>query len=139
MASQVREANLVGNFKRPRAERLKEKNRDKRADREGNSAEHLTLIRKLPCATCPTTPAGQAHHLKTTGRRGMGLRSPDQDALPACPECHMNGVERAGSKNELSWYAKRGIDALDLAAALWNATGDLPKMVKIVIEHKRGK
>lgn len=43
------------------------------------------------------------------------------------------------SDDVTAWFSKRGIEALELAAALWMTTGDLPKMVKIVIEHKRGK
>lgn len=128
---------VVGNFKRPRAERLAEKVRDDHDDRDGNSKAHAELIRKLPCCVCPKTPGGQIHHIKATGLRGAGMRSPDKCGVPMCPECHLQGVERAGSKNELAWFSKRGIEALELAAALWNATGDLPRMVKIVIEHKR--
>lgn len=139
MASQVRAPSSLPNFKRPRSERLAEKVRDDNDDREGNSTKHLGLIRKLPCCVCSKMPAGEAHHLKATGLRGMGMRSPDRFAVPMCHEDHINGVERAGSKNELDWFAKRGVAALDLAAALWNATGDLPKMTKIVIAHKRAK
>lgn len=108
-----------------------------RADREGNSKAHAALIRKLPCCVCPTTPGGQIHHLKATGLRGAGMRSPDKCGVPMCAQCHLEGVERAGSKNEIAWFQKRGIEALDLAAALWAATGDLPRMTAIVIEHKR--
>lgn len=128
---------IIGNFKRPRAERLAEKVRDDHDNRDGNSQRHLELIRKLPCCVCPRVPGGEAHHLKATGLRGMGMRSPDKCAVPMCHQCHVEGVERAGSKNELAWFEKRGIEALELAAALWGATGDLPRMTKIVIEHKR--
>lgn len=128
---------VYGNFKRSKTVRAEEQSRDDHDDREGNSKKHLDLIRKLPCCTCPKTPGGQAHHIKTSGQRGMGMRSPDRFAVPMCPECHLQGVERAGSKNEIAWFRKRGIEALDLAVALWTATGSLPQMTKIVIEHKR--
>lgn len=139
MASQVREPSGQPNFKRPRAERLADKNRDKRADRPGNSDDHLALIRKLPCCLqgCSIMPSGTAHHIKATGLRGGAMRSPDRYAIPLCWDHHINGVERQGSKNELSWLSNRGVEALDLAAALWGATGDLPKMVRIVIQHKQ--
>lgn len=137
MASQIERPLVLANFKRSRAERLAEKVRDDHDDREGNSRAHAALIRKLPCCVCPKTPGETIHHLKATGLRGAGMKSPDKFGVPMCPECHLQGVERAGSKNELAWFSKRGIEALELAAALWNATGDLPKMVRIVIEHKR--
>lgn len=138
MASQVQPPSGGPNFKRPRAERG-HKQSNAVAERPGMSAEHLANIRKLPCCACPKTPGGQAHHIKTSGQRGMGMRSPDRFAVPMCPECHLQGVERAGSKNEIAWFRKRGIEAIDLAAALWTATGSLPQMTKIVIEHKKAK
>lgn len=130
---------IIGNFKRPRSERLAEKTKDKRADRDGNSEKHLEAVRKLPCCIpgCSKHPGGEVHHLKATGLRGMGLRSPDRYGLPMCHEHHINGVERAGSKNELRWFKARGIEALDLAAALWIASPDVARMTKIVIEHKQ--
>ena len=141
MTSQVREANQLANFKPSREKRQKEKNRDKRKDRPGNSDDHLALVRKLPCCLhgCSILPAGTAHHIKATGLRGGATRSPDRYAIPLCWDHHINGVERQGSKNELSWLSNRGVEALDLAAALWMARGDFEKMRKIVLEHKRGK
>lgn len=139
MASQVPREHVLGNFKKPRAERLAEKTSDTHNDREGNSHAHAALIRKLPCCVCPKTPGGTIHHLKATGLRGAGMKSPDKCGVPMCHECHLQGVERVGSRNELAWFSKRGIEALELAAALWKSTGDLPRMVKIVIEHKAGK
>ena len=141
MSTEIRRDKVIGNFKRPRAERLAEKMRDDHDDRDGNSRAHLDCIRKLPCCIpgCAKMPGGQAHHLKSTGLRGMGMRSPDQFTVSMCEDHHLNGVESAGSKNELSWFSKRGIEALELAAALWAATGDVPKMTRIVIEHKRAR
>lgn len=77
--------------------------------------------------------------MKSTGVRGMGMRSPDRYAVPLCHDHHINGVERVGSRNEIEWFAKRGVQALDLAAALWGSTGDLAKMTAIVVTNKRGK
>lgn len=140
MASQVRRPHVLGNFKKSKAEQLAEKVRDDHEDREGNSYAHQALIRKLPCCTCGRMPGGQIHHLKATGlNRGMGTRSPDRYGVPMCHDCHINGVERTGSRNELAWFSKRGIEALELANALWQATGDLPKMTRIVIAHKSAR
>lgn len=137
MGSQIDRPHVLGNFKRSRAERLAEKNRDTHEDRDGNSYAHAALIRMLPCCICWKTPGGQIHHLKATGMRGAGMKSPDKFGLPMCEECHLQGVERAGSKNELSWFSKRGIEALELCAALWAGTGDLARMLRIQIAHKK--
>lgn len=139
MASEIRRERAVGIFKpsvedKMKAKRSKENFRDKRP---GMSEDHLALIRKLPCCVCLRTPCGEAHHLKNTPdkERGIGLRSSDKWAVPTCHEHHVHGVELAGTRNELSWFKARGVDALSLAQALWHSTGDLPKMVAIVLEH----
>lgn len=115
--------------------RAKGKNSDWRNERDGMSESHLELVRRCPCATCRRTPAGTVHHLKTTGERGLAVRSTDRWGVPLCPTCH-DAVERAGKKNELTWFAERGVaDVVWLAAALWKATGDLPRMTRIVLTH----
>lgn len=136
MASEIYRERQLGNFKPPRAARLKAKARDPRADREGDDDKHRAAIRKLPCAACLRMPAGTIHHLKSAGHRGMSLRAPDKLGVPLCPE-HHEAIERAGTRNEFATFAKWGIaDVYDLAAALWGARGDLPVMTKIVLAHK---
>jgi len=120
--------------------RLKERQPPKKkasaADkREGMSAAHLKLIRLLPCCVC-WGPGGEAHHLKISTERGMGMRATDKWALPICHDDHIDGVERVGSRNELAWFDKRGVRCLDLAAALWAAKGDLEKMRLVLASHR---
>lgn len=133
---EIRKARVYGNFKQPRRERLKKKTRaaDKRP---GMSAKHLSYVRQMPCAVCLRMPAGTCHHLKSeTGERGMGLRSTDKWAVPLCFADH-ESVERVGSRNELRWFRDNGIeDPHGLALALWGSSGDLPKMVKILMAHR---
>jgi hypothetical protein len=132
---------VLANFKPTRTARQKTKAakpRVKRAERPGNSEEHLSAIRKCPCIVTLRTPAGEAHHLKCTGERGAGMRSSDKWAVPLSHAPHME-LEREGSRNERRWFEKHGIDApLDLAAALWNASPDVAAMTKIILAH-RGK
>lgn len=135
---------VIGNFKRTTEEKMKAKREASgfREERPGMSPEHLALIRKLPCCITLRMPGGEAHHIKDTPdkERGMGLRSTDRWTVPMSHEAHVYGVELAGTRNELKWFKDRGIDALELAKALWGATGNLTKMTAIVIEHhQRGK
>lgn len=144
MASQVREANQIGNFKPSREQRKKEKNIDKRKDRAGNCEKHLAAIRKLPCAIPGCNVVGcDAHHLRDTGERGGAIRSPDKYAIPLCSLVHhidqSTGVHSVGTKRELAWLREKGIDGLELAAALWNASPDDVAMFKIVMANKAGK
>ncbi len=138
MAHEIQKDRLYGNFKDKGLKKKKHKNSSFREDRAGMSEDHLRLIRKLPCVTCPIVPAGTAHHLKCTSERGMGVRSTDQYALPECIKCH-DEIERAGAKNEVKYYQDRGItDPLELAEALWKNTGCEARMTAVVIAHKRG-
>ncbi len=131
---------LIGNFKPSRTARQKAKasrSADKRAERPGNSEEHLAALRKCPCVVTLRVPAGEVHHLKMTGERGAGMRSSDRWGIPLSHAPHME-LEREGSRNERRWFEKHGIDApLDLAAALWNASPDVAAMTKIIMAHRR--
>lgn len=82
-------------------------------------------------------PAGQIHHLKQgTGERGIGVRSTDKWGVPLCMD-HHEAVERAGAKREGEWFRERGIaNPLDLAAALWNVSGSIPRMVEVILSHR---
>lgn len=138
MASEIARDRVYGNFKPSRGERAKTKSaKTSAADRRpGMSRDHLTLIRKLPCVACLKVPAGEAHHLKCTCQRGMGLRSEDRHAIPLCRHDH-DTIERAGAKNEISTLRSWGVDdPLQLAADLWRSTGDQPHMTRILLAHK---
>jgi hypothetical protein len=101
------------------------------------SERHLELIRKLPCCVCGRNPGGQAHHLKLgVASRGMGMTAPDKFTVPMDEDCHLNGIERAGSKNEYRWFMERGVNPLDLAAGLWAVTGNLESMLAVMAAHK---
>lgn len=44
-------------------------------------------------------------------------------------------VHLVGSKMELQWFLDRGINPTKLATELWEASGDLEQMTKIVRKH----
>ena len=121
-------------FKAPRGPKVKKKSAAEK--REGMSEKHLALIRQLPCCVCQR-PSGEAHHLKISAERGMGMRATDKWAVPLCHEDHINGVERVGSRNEVAWFRKHGVSPLDLAAGLWAVTGNLDAMQAVMLAHKQ--
>lgn len=138
VASQLKREKVYGNF-RVRGAPKPHKNSERYKKRPGTSPDHLDCIRKLPCCVCEKWPGGQCHHLKAgTGERGIGLRSTDRWSVPVCPHCH-DAIERAGTRNETQWFRSRGIGSHELAQDLWAATGDIPKMTKIVIAHRNMK
>lgn len=126
----------LGSMLKKGGPRAKQQNSDWREDRDGMSDQHLALVRKLPCCVCRRAPAGEVHHLKTTGERGLSVRTCDKWGVPLCRADH-DAVENVGARNELRWFKERGIeDVVWLASALWRATGNLPAMVKIVLTHR---
>ena len=135
---QIAKPKVFGNFKKRGIEKVKAKtgNSKWREDRPGMSEAHLALIRQMPCAECLKIPAGEAHHLKAnTGERGMAVRSTDRYALPMCT-LHHGAVEAVGAKRETKYFQDLGFDPIELAQDLWSATGDLPKMVRILTAHR---
>lgn len=131
----------LANFKPAKSERLAAKRQapdKKRAQRPGNSEEHLAALRQCPCAITLKMPAGEVHHLKSgTNERGAGMRSSDRWGLPLSRAPH-DEVERVGSRNETRWFQEHGIDSpIDLAHALWQASPDVERMTKIILKWKR--
>lgn len=51
---------------------------------------HLRHIRSLPCCVpgCRTGLPIQAHHIRTAGNSGTGLKPSDRECVPACMEHH---------------------------------------------------
>ena len=126
---------MWSNLKQPHEKRVRPKSPAQK--RPGKDPKHLANIRELPCCVCGAAPPSECHHVKQgTGERGMGLRSSDKWALPLCNEHHINGVERAGSRNEIAWFQARGIEPLTLARALWASKSCLEAMRNIIETHR---
>lgn len=131
----------LANFRKVRTEGpTKHKNSEAYKDRPGMSEAHLALVRKMPCAICLRTPGGDPHHLKSVpGTRGAGIRAEDKWSVPLCRTDH-EIIERAGTRNEVAKFKECGIDNVHLLAAdLWKITGDLPKMIKVLMAHRSHK
>ena len=118
--------------------------RDWRKARTGMSDAHLALIRKLPCSVCHIGPGVHIihpHHLKSgpaRKERGVGMKATDKWAVPLCGFVHHREIERLGSRKEYEWFQDRGLDPYELAKALWLATGDIGRMVQVLVAHKQG-
>ena len=72
------------------------------------------------------------------------IKAPDAWLVPLCAGldgCHTGpgGVELAGSRNENIWFETRGIEnPATLAAELFEVTGDLRAMQKVLFMHMNG-
>ena len=137
---EIRKPHVYCNFRPSKKERSKK--RERAADRRpGMSSKHLVLIRQMPCCVSLVMPAGDPHHLKqgpAKDERGMGQKATDRWTVPLTRIEH-DALERIGSRHEHAWFRERGIaDPYELANALWHATGDLSRMIAILMAH-RGK
>jgi hypothetical protein len=128
---------VIGNFRPSRGLKPRHKNSRWCEDRDGMSDRHLAALRKCPCVACLAVGKSTVHHLKSgTKERGMSVRSTDKFGVPLCMADH-EAVERAGTRNEVKLFQSWGVeDPHALALALWGAACDVPKMMKIVIEHR---
>lgn len=124
---------VTPNFKRPRTPKKHEpKARDRRS---GMSDLYLAKIRRLPSCISWRRPC-EAHHLRCAGGRGVSLKAEDRWALPLTRDEHRQ-VHTRGSKMEFEWFKSRGVNCLDLAAALWRAFPDEEKMLRVLQAHRR--
>lgn len=141
MASEIRREHVYANFRPSLSDREKAKRTRMSAQerREGNSEAHLALLRLLPCCVTGNTPCGSAHHLKSgpaARERGVNMRATDKWGLPLAYEAHILGVEKVATRYEHAWFREHGIDdPYELAAALWQATGDLERMRRVLQAH----
>jgi hypothetical protein len=79
---------------------------------------HLKFVASQPCLICGRNPT-DAHHLKFTQPRGMGLKVSDEFTVPLC-RIHHRDVHRFG--DELAWWERRAIDPIATSRMLWVST-----------------
>jgi hypothetical protein len=79
---------------------------------------HLKFVAAQPCLICGRSPA-DAHHLRFTQPRAMGLKVSDEFTVPLC-RIHHRDVHSHG--DEVAWWERRAIDPLATSRALWVST-----------------
>ena len=87
------------------------------------SSSHLAWLRTLSCAWCGHGPPCEASH---HGRRGVGIKASDLDAIPLCHWCHArhHGPRFGGQPPlPLAGFMRRGIypDLEDFPVREWAA------------------
>ena len=113
----------------------------KKRPREHDKA-HLDFIRGLPCLITGKRPVEAAHIRYADARYGKlevgGAEKPhDKYAVPLSPEKHAE--QHQG--NEKEFWAKAGIDPVQIAQSLWSNTGD-DEVCEIIIresQHAEGR
>jgi hypothetical protein len=79
---------------------------------------HLRFVAGRPCLVCGRQPC-DAHHLRFAQSRGLGLKVSDEFTVPLC-RAHHRQLHQSGK--ELDWWARMGIEPINIALELWNAT-----------------
>jgi hypothetical protein len=79
---------------------------------------HLKFVASQPCLICGRSPA-DAHHLRFTQPRAMGLKVSDEFTVPLC-RVHHRDVHSHG--DEVAWWERRAIDPLATSRVLWVST-----------------
>jgi hypothetical protein len=79
---------------------------------------HLKFVASQPCLVCARSPA-DAHHLRFTQPRAMGLKVSDEFTVPLC-RVHHRDVHSFG--DEVAWWERRAIDPLATSRVLWVST-----------------
>lgn len=139
MASEIFREKIFGNFRIRKGKQPKEPS--SRSERPGNSPAHLSWIRQMPCSACLAARPRvivDPHHLRggeAAAEHDVGMRAPDKWSVPLCRP-HHDDLHRITSRREKQWFYDAGVDPYDLAVALWSATGDLERMVSILIAQR---
>ena len=79
---------------------------------------HLKFVGAQPCLICARSPA-DAHHLRFTQPRAMGLKVSDEFTVPLC-RTHHRDIHSFG--DEVAWWERRAIDPVATAQMLWIST-----------------
>jgi hypothetical protein len=128
----------VLNNQRPSLKDRAKKKPSAQERREGNSKDHLELVRQLPSCVSGVAGPCDPHHLKSgpaASERSVGRRATDRWAVPLKRDEH-DELERISSRLEEAWFRERGVDdVIELANALWVNTGDLERMLKVLQAH----
>lgn len=78
--------------------------------------DHLRFVASQPCLVCRQLPS-DAHHLRFTQPRALGLKVSDEFTVPLCRDHHQQ-LHNAG--NEIGWWHDLSIKPLPIAKDLWS-------------------
>ena len=76
---------------------------------------HLRFVASQPCLICARQPS-DPHHLRFAQPRALGLKVSDEFTVPLC-RGHHRQLHQAG--DEVAWWGKSQINALEMAQHLW--------------------
>jgi hypothetical protein len=84
--------------------------------------DHIRLVTGRPCLVCGRLPS-DPHHLRFAQSRALSRKVSDEFTVPLCRGHHRELHRYA---DEAAWWDRLGIDALEIARALWLESHPLP-------------
>jgi len=84
---------------------------------------HVKWVSKRPCLICGRQPS-DPHHLRFAQQPALGRKVSDEFIVPLC-RTHHREVHR--SSDEIAWWKRSDIDALEAAHKLWRETHAVPR------------
>jgi len=86
---------------------------------------HLRFVASQACLICGRQPS-DPHHLRFAQPRALGLKVSDEFTVPLC-RGHHRQLHQAG--NEVAWWGKLQINALEMAKTLWEQSHAKPEPI----------
>ena len=90
--------------------------------RRTRDRDHIRLVASRPCLICGRLPS-DPHHLRFAQGRALSRKVSDEFTVPLC-RGHHRELHHCG--DEAVWWERAGIDAMEIARALWRETHPLP-------------
>ena len=104
-----------------------------RKPREGLRSKHRQWVKTLPCVACGGMPCDPAHVRMSRadlGKFNTGGRKPDDKYIvPLCRRCHDRQHDKEA---ERPFWARLGIDPVDVSLRLWAITGDTEQALRAI-------
>ncbi len=88
------------------------------AEKRQRDKPHLRFVASQPCLLCQQSPS-DPHHLRFAQPRALGMKVSDEFTVPLCRRHHRQ-LHHSG--NESAWWHNAGIEPIEIAKALWDAS-----------------
>jgi hypothetical protein len=102
---------------------------------DDGDADYLRLVRALPCLYCGMEPSESAHVRFSSAAfgkaSGLGKKPENRFCVPLCAEHHRLAKDAQHNRGEREFWESLGINPLIAASSLWEARGDLVRMVSV--------
>jgi hypothetical protein len=97
--------------------------------------DHVRHVAQQPCLVCGRKPS-DPHHLRFAQSRALGRKVSDEFTVPLC-RGHHREVHKCG--DEITWWARIGIDPTAVARALWLDTHPLQESPPVLRSKRQAR